>query len=509
MRCPHCSKLRSPDLCDDSAWYLGISIWDHYILTVGRAVTNTNKQREKIVYEPLKRKCVFANFLLSIVINRLIKEWNCSISTSLIQSVQFDWLSAFGDNCLLRVYQALFMCLASFNPCSVFALVSSHSYLQCARLYTASQRVSHDQLSVTNGRAGCAQRSANPMREWRTSGTPLRGSGSVQTTVRYQTRGQYDTGAHYAMETSILCPPQLKMVARDSSLSLVAGAGLEKGDTFHPWQGDVNTKLLAPFPLLAQFELKHRFGLHDEIKQEAGKLVRHCNWVRFLKTSLLMGPDVNIVGRRSEAGEPVFEMVQSCEPGTELVGHLLPPVNPGDIFLPAIQMLRQTIIKRYLETILMAGDSAKPLDLTGSLFSSLGSDSASSPQLSPISEIRPESEPDILGENDLQIKIAPAQVPTRKPKAMLPCDTCGKEFDRPSLLKRHIRTHTGERPHVCDICNKGFSTSSSLNTHRRIHTGEKPHKCELCGKTFTASSNLYYHKMTHIRVRKKFKALDY
>ena len=147
------------------------------------------------------------------------------------------------------------------------------------------------------------------------------------------------------METSILCPPQLKMVARDSSLSLVAGAGLEKGDTFHPWQGDVNTKLLAPFPLLAQFELKHRFGLHDEIKQEAGKLVRHCNWVRFLKTSLLMGPDVNIVGRRSEAGEPVFEMVQSCEPGTELVGHLLPPVTPGDIFLPAIQMLRQTIIK--------------------------------------------------------------------------------------------------------------------------------------------------------------------
>ncbi|XP_053104768.1 zinc finger protein 40 isoform X3 [Hemicordylus capensis] len=64
-----------------------------------------------------------------------------------------------------------------------------------------------------------------------------------------------------------------------------------------------------------------------------------------------------------------------------------------------------------------------------------------------------------------------------------------------NLLKDQKPKKQGK--YVCEYCNRACAKPSVLLKHIRSHTGERPYPCETCGFSFKTKSNLYKHKKSH------------
>uniref|UniRef100_A0AAR2JGR2 C2H2-type domain-containing protein n=1 Tax=Pygocentrus nattereri TaxID=42514 RepID=A0AAR2JGR2_PYGNA len=89
--------------------------------------------------------------------------------------------------------------------------------------------------------------------------------------------------------------------------------------------------------------------------------------------------------------------------------------------------------------------------------------------------------------NDAHIKSSGPFRRSRKPVA---CPICGKIFPYKSVLKIHLRIHSGEKPYSCRVCGKSFTQACTVRVHERVHWSIKPFLCSKCGKGFSQIGTL-------------------
>ena len=83
------------------------------------------------------------------------------------------------------------------------------------------------------------------------------------------------------------------------------------------------------------------------------------------------------------------------------------------------------------------------------------------------------------------------------------CRQCNVFFPKYQMVL-HLRSHTGERPHVCDFegCNKAFARPGTLSEHKkRNHEKLLHHSCPICGKRFYERCVMLQHIVIHDEAR--------
>ncbi|XP_013877224.1 zinc finger protein 513 isoform X2 [Austrofundulus limnaeus] len=81
------------------------------------------------------------------------------------------------------------------------------------------------------------------------------------------------------------------------------------------------------------------------------------------------------------------------------------------------------------------------------------------------------------------------------------CSLCAFASHYSNHLKRHMRTHDGQKPYCCPVCPYASAQLVNLQRHARTHTGEKPYSCLQCSYACSSLGNLRRHQRMHAQER--------
>lgn len=87
------------------------------------------------------------------------------------------------------------------------------------------------------------------------------------------------------------------------------------------------------------------------------------------------------------------------------------------------------------------------------------------------------------------------------PPKLYSCSLCTFTSRYSNHLKRHMRTHDGQKPYRCPVCPYASAQLVNLQRHARTHTGEKPYRCHQCSYACSSLGNLRRHQRMHTQER--------